>query len=133
MKALHTLSCFALVGLVACSSPGVENGDLSGISRYVGDNDIEDVIVLDNERIAYTRNELAIFQVDLVNQDDEDIRVEYRARWYDPNGILQNDAARSWRPVFIPGGSNTPVTSTAPNMDAVRCEVEVRLHQPAGY
>jgi len=133
MKALPLLGSLALFGLAACSSAGVENGALSGVSRYVGDNDIEDVIELDHERIAYSRNDLAVFQVDLVNTEDEDVRVEYRARWFDQDGIQQADVARSWRPVFIPGGSSTPVNSTAPNMDAVRCEVEIRLHKPSGF
>jgi uncharacterized protein YcfL len=132
MNAQHLL-CLGILGLAACSSPGVRNGDLSGIGRYVGDDDIEDVIELERERIAYSRNDLAVFQVDLVNQDDKDRRVEYRARWFDPDGIEVLDAARSWRPVFVPGRSSTPVRSTAPNMEAVRCEIEVRLHRPSGF
>ena len=131
MKALHKLiPLLTLTGLVACSSNGVHNGDLSGAARPVGDSDIEDVIEFGDERVSYGRAEFAVYQVELINDDSDDVRIEYRARWFDDDGIEVESVVRSWRPVFIPAGSHQPVRSTAPNMQAVRCEVEVRLYDP---
>jgi uncharacterized protein YcfL len=131
MKILHGLiPLAALVGLVACSASGVRNGDLSGAARPVGDPDIEDVVEFENERIAFGRSDLAVYQVEIVNDDDDDLRIEYRARWFDADGIEVDSVVRSWRPLFIPGGSHQPIRSNAPSMEAVRCEIEVRLYEP---
>jgi len=131
MKALLKLiPLVALAGLVACSSAGVRNGDLSGDARLVGDSDIGGIIERQDQRISFGRSDFAIYQVDLVNTDNDDVRVEYRARWFDADGIEVQSVVRSWKVVFIPAGSHQPITSTAPNMEAVRCEVEVRLYQP---
>lgn len=120
----------ALLLCIGCSSAGVENGDLSGATRPVGDSEIEDILIFEDERIAFSRSDLAVYQVDLINDDGKDVRAEYRARWFDDDGIEVPSPVRSWRPLFIPAGSHQPVRSVAPNMEAVRCEVEVRLYQP---
>jgi uncharacterized protein YcfL len=131
MKALLKLiPLVALTGLVACSSNGVQNGDLSGATRTVGDSDINGVIERSDERISFTRSDFAVYQVNLTNDDNDDVRVEYRAFWYDADGIEVQSAVRSWRPLFIAAGSHHSVRSIAPNMEAVRCEIEVRLYQP---
>ncbi len=127
-KPLFFVFSLALFGL-ACSSAGVQNGPLSGTARYVGDDDIDDLVELSTERIRFGRSDVAVYQVELVNRDEDDISVEYRARWYDADGIEVQNVARSWKKVFVPGRSHQPVTSVAPNMEAVRCELEVRLSE----
>lgn len=123
------LTLLLLPAFAACSSAGVENGPLSGSARYTGDDDIEDIIELDTERISFGRSDFAVYQVDLVNGDEDDVQVEYRALWFDADGIQVNSVTRSWKKVFVPGRSHTPVTSIAPNMEAVRCELEVRMSE----
>jgi len=116
-----------LLGTAACSSAGVQNGPLSGSARYVGDDDIEDIIDLSTERISFGRSDFAVYQVELQNQDEDDVRIEYRARWFDAEGIEMESVTRSWKKVYVVGRSHQPVTSVAPNMEAVRCELEVRI------
>lgn len=67
------LTLLLLPAFAACSSGGVENGPLSGSARYTGDDDIEDVIELDEERISFGRSDFAVYQVDLVNRDEDDV------------------------------------------------------------
>ncbi len=126
---LAALCALALAG-AACSSSGVRNGPLSGAAATVGDPEVEDLIELQNERVAFGDNQLAVYQVEIANQSRDAARVEYRARWFDDDGIEIEDVTRSWRPVFVPAGSSYPVRSVARNMKAVRCLVEVRLHNP---
>lgn len=128
-RLLTYLSPLLLLGALACSSAGVENGPLSGTARYVGDDDIDDIIELSTERISFGRSDFAVYQVELLNEDEDNVSVEYRARWFDAEGIEVESVARSWKKVFIAGRSNSPVTSVAPNMEAVRCELEVRLSE----
>lgn len=128
-RLLNQLAPILLLGAFACSSAGVQNGPLSGTARYVGDDDIDDIIELSTERISFGRSDFAIYQVELLNEDEDDVSVEYRARWFDSEGIEVESVARSWKKVFIAGRSHSPVTSVAPNMEAVRCELEVRLSE----
>lgn len=131
MKALLKLiPLLALTGLVACSANGVENGDLSGATRPVGQGDVEDIIEFGDERISFSRSDMAVYQVDLINRDNENVRVQYRARWYDADGIEVRSVASSWSNVYVYAGSHRSVKSVAPNMEAVRCEMEVSLYDP---
>ncbi len=127
----------ALLGLAltsaACSSSGVHNGPLSGEAVTVGEDEVSDLVLLDNERVAFGDNDLAIYQVEIVNRTRGSLRLEYRARWFDDDGIEVDDATRSWRPIFVSGSSSFPVRSVARNMRAVRCIVEVRSHSPSTY
>jgi uncharacterized protein YcfL len=116
----------------ACSSPGVRNGPLSGQAVTIGSDEISDTVELDNERIAFGENDLAVYQVEIVNLTRGPLRLEYRARWYDDDGIEIDDATRSWRPIFVSGDSSFPVRSVARNMRAVRCVIEVRSHDSEG-
>lgn len=129
---IAALAALALAG-AACSSSGVRNGPLSGAAATVGDADVDDLVELDNERVAFGENELAVYQVEIVNRSRDAVRVEYRARWFDDDGIEVEDVTRAWRPVFVPAGSSYPVRSVARNMKAVRCLVEVRMHDPDTY
>jgi len=128
MTRLPFLLCLVLAPLCGCSSSGVEFGDLSGNTRTIGDAD--EGIELEQERISYGDNDLAIYQVTLRNALSTRHTFEYRARWFDADGMEVADATRSWRPLVLDGGSFTPVRSVAPNMKALRCEIEVREHRP---
>ena len=61
MTRLPFLLCLVLAPLCGCSSPGVEFGDLSGNTRTIGDAD--EGIELEQERISYGDNDLAISTV----------------------------------------------------------------------
>ena len=128
MKQFSALFLIALAALGGCSSPGVENGELSGSTHAVGaaDNGIE----LEQEHIRFGDNDLAIYQVTLRSTHSNRHSFEYRARWFDTEGMEIDDATRSWRPLVLDGGSSSPIRSVAPNMKALRCEIEVREHQP---
>ncbi len=127
----------ALCGLAlagaACSSAGVRNGPLSGAATTVGDPEVDSLVELANERVAFGENELAVYQVEIVNRTRDSVRVEYRARWFDDDGIEIDDATRGWRPVFVSAGSSHPVRTVARNMQAVRCLIEIRKHDPSTY
>ena len=128
MNRFHFLFCLALAPLCGCSSTGVEFGDLSGNTRTIGDAD--DGIELEQERIRYGDNDLAIYQVTLRNTLSTRHTFEYRASWYNAEGMEIDNATRSWRPLVLDGGSFTPVRSVAPNIKAVHCDIEVREHRP---
>jgi len=119
----------AAAAFAACSSAGVRNGPLSGRAVTIGADEISDEVELDNERIAFGDNDLAVYQVEIVNRTRGALRLEYRARWFDDDGIEIEDATRSWRPIFVSGDSSFPVRSVARNMRAVRCMIEVRSHE----
>lgn len=123
---MRVLPLLCALLLAACSSAGVENGALSGMTRYAGDSSIDSMVALENERIDYAPSELAIYQVELLNKRESPVRCEYRARWFDQNGVQVSDAASTWVPIHLPGRSMHPVRVTARSVDAVRCLVEVR-------
>ena len=100
------------------------------MAATVGDPEVDDLVELENERVAFGDNDLAVYQVEIMNSSRDSVRLEYRARWFDDDGIEIDDVTRSWRPVFVPGGSSYPVRAVARNMKAVRCVVEIRLHDP---
>ncbi len=130
---LALLLAGALVAsLAACSSSGVSNGVLSGQTQAVGGG-ISDLIELENERVTFGKNELPVYQVEVVNDADRDLRLEYRSRWYDADGIEVRDVTRAWQPLFLPEDSSAPIRSVAPSLDAVRAVIEVRLHDPDTY
>lgn len=126
------LCACALAG-ASCGAPGIKNGPLSGYATTVGDSEINDLIELGRERVSFGENDLAVYQVEIFNNSREAVRVEYRARWFDDDGIEIEDAAQTWRPVFVSAGSSHPVRSVARNMKAVRCVVEIRTHDPATF
>ena len=126
------LCALALAG-GACSSSGVHNGPLSGAATTVGDPAVNDLIELGRERVTFGENDLAVYQFEIFNRGRESVRVEYRARWFDDDGIEIEDASRTWSPVFVSAGSSHPVRSVARSMKAVRCVVEVRMHDPATF
>lgn len=132
MKRTTTLSAALLAAALAaaCSSSGVRNGPLSGEAVTIGQDEIGDQVELANERVAFGENDLAVYQVEIVNLTRGALRLEYRARWFDDDGIEIDDVTRSWRPIFVSGSSSFPVHSVARNMRAVRCVVEVRSHDP---
>lgn len=117
----------------SCSSSGVRNGPLSGQAVTVGQDEVGDLVDLDNERVAFGDNDLAVYQVEVVNRTRGALRLEYRARWFDDDGIEIDDATQTWKPIFVSGSSSFPVRSVARNMRAVRCTVEVRSHNPSTY
>lgn len=129
MRPLPT--ALALLALsTACASGEVRNGPLAGSVAFVGPGDVADVLEAENQWVDFGRGDLPVYQVELVNTEDEDLKVEVRARWFDDNGIELESATRAWRLLFIPAGSSTPASDAAPNARAVRCRMEVRLHQP---
>ena len=127
---LFATLCVAAI-TASCSSPGVHNGALSGEAVTVGQDEINDLVELDNERVAFGDNDLAVYPVEVVNRTRGALRLEYRARWFDDDGIEIDDATRTWKPIFVSGSSSFPVRSVARNMRAVRCVVEVRSHNPS--
>lgn len=136
MKQLSTplLAAMCAAALAAaCSSSGVRNGPLSGESVTVGEDEVSDLVELENERVAFGDNDLAVYQVEVVNRTRGALRLEYRARWFDDDGIEIDDATRSWKPIFVSGSSSFPVRAVARNMKAVRCVIEVRSHDPSTY
>lgn len=130
---MRLLPLLAAVLLCAgCSSNTVQNGPLSGTWRFVGDDEIEDLLEVQDASIATSLSDLPQFQVDLVNIDDEDVVCQWRARWYDARGMEITTPARSWQVLFIPAGSHQPVRSVGPSVQAMRCEIEIRLNQAVG-
>ncbi len=118
--------------LGACSSNEVTSGPLSGTSRFIGDSDIEDMVEMENGRIEFSESDLPVYQVDLINNEEEDVQAEFMSHWYDDRGVEVNDPTRGWRPIFLPGGGRHPIRVFAPSLEAVRCEVEVRLPHTLG-
>jgi uncharacterized protein YcfL len=130
---LAAAMCALALAAASCSEPGIKNGPLSGFATKVGDSEINDLVELGRERVSFGENDLAVYQVEIFNRSRDAVRVEYRARWFDDDGIEIDDAAQTWRPVFVSAGSSHPVRSVARNMKAVRCVVEIRTHDPATF
>lgn len=116
--------------LSACGSTRVSEGGLAGDSALVGDQKIESLVSLERPRVGYGENELAVYQVDLVNECSDNLSLEVKAFWYDKNGILVDDATRAWVPVHLPADGRATIRRDAPRMTAVECRIEVRLPQP---
>ena len=124
MKPLLTLLCF----FFSCSSVGIEDGPLSGLTHSTGD--AEHVVELGQERVRFNDLGLAAYQVILRNTTAKKLVLEYRARWFDQDGIELTDVTRSWKPLILDGQASRPVHSLSPNAKGVHCELKVRLHQP---
>jgi uncharacterized protein YcfL len=118
-------ACFlaAALPLAACSSVDADYGPLSGTARALGEVDGVD---LSEGMIRFDDSDLAVYQITARNTDDEEKWIEYRARWFDDQGIEVDDATRTWLSVNIQPGSYVPLKAVAPTMKAVRCEIEIR-------
>ncbi len=116
----------------ACSSNVIQNGPLTGMYRFVGDDEIEDLLEVQNAAISTSISDMPVFQVDLVNVDDDAVVCQWRARWFNAQGMEISSPARSWQVLFIPAGSHQPVRSVGPSVQAMRCEIEIRLQQAVG-
>ena len=125
MIRLLLLAAALLAG--ACNSVDAEHGPLTGTASHVGDDEIEDVLELENGRVAFTYTDLAVYQIDLVSDSDEDVHAEVRGSWYDDAGMRVPDVTQHWKPVVVPPGTRYPLRLVAPSFNAVRCEVEVRI------
>ncbi len=124
MKPFLALLCL----FFSCSSAGVEDGPLSGLTHSIGN--AEDIVELSQERVRFNDLGLAFYQVTLENTSSKRLVLEYRARWFDHDGMELTDATRSWKPLTLDGHATCPVSSLAPNAKGVHCELNVRLHQP---
>ncbi|TAH39719.1 MAG: DUF1425 domain-containing protein [Planctomycetota bacterium] len=124
------LAALLLAALAACSSSGVQNGPLAGNVIFVGTTGLSGKVEAEHEWVDFGAGDLPVYQVELINTEDEDLKLEVRARWYDDNGIEIDSPTRVWRLVFVPAGSSVPATDVAPSIYAVRCRMEVRMHQP---
>lgn len=116
--------------VAACGSNEASYGPLTGTARFVGDDAVDGILELEDAQVRFTETDLAVYQVELVNYDEDQVIVEVRPNWFDEGGVRINDVTRHWEIVRVEGRSRTPYTSVAPSVKAVRCETEIRLHQP---
>lgn len=131
MKPILSFLALALVPLAACSTTsGVQNGPLAGSVSFVGTTSLSHKIDANHESVEMGAAGLAVYQVELVNTDNEDLKLDVRARWFDDNDLEIDSPVRAWKVVFLPAGSSVPASDVAPNDRAVRCRMEVRMHQP---
>lgn len=122
-RILTTLLLAAIVPLASCSSVEVENGPLSGNARIVGSiSGVE----MDDAVVRFDDSDLAVYQVMLINKNDDQTWIEYRAHWFDEGGIEVHNATRTWKRVLMQGGARQAVRSIAPSMKAVECFMEFR-------
>jgi uncharacterized protein YcfL len=118
-------ACFlaASLPLAACSSVDADYGPLSGTASLQGEvDDIE----MSEGMIRFDDSGLAVYQMTATNTDSDEKWIEYRARWFDDQGIEVDDATRLWIRVNIQPGSDVALKSIAPNMKAVDCKIKIR-------
>ncbi|MBT3340016.1 MAG: DUF1425 domain-containing protein [Planctomycetes bacterium] len=130
MKTLQLTALALVLALGACSSYEAENGSLFGTTTWAG-ADIDDLINRENGRVFFDKDDLAVYQVELTTSQ-EDLTVEWRARWFDDQGMEIKDVTRAWRIIHMNPYAATPVRSIAPSMSGVSCRVEVRKHKSLG-
>lgn len=130
MRTVLAVSLLALGAACAGAPGGVQNGPLAGNVLFVGPTNLSRVIEANHEWVELDDTGLAVYQVELINTDNQDLKVDVRARWYDDDGLEIDSPVRAWRVLFIPAGSSMPARDVAPNAQAVRCRMEVRQHQP---
>ena len=130
MKIIRLTALTLLVALGACSSYEAENGALFGTTTWAG-ADIDDLITRENGRVFFDDEDLAVYQVELTTKQ-EDLTVEWRARWFDDQGMEIKDVTRAWRIVHMNAYAPTPVRSIAPSMAGVTCRIEVRKRKTLG-
>ncbi len=122
-RILTTLILAAIVPLASCSSVEVENGPLSGDARIVGSiSGVE----METAVIRFDDSDLAVYQVMLNNENDDQTWVEYRAHWFDEGGIEVKNPTRVWKRVLMQAGARQAFRSIAPSMKAVECFMEFR-------
>ena len=112
-----------LASLGACSSTQADYGPLSGDARVVGK---VSKVELKDGRVRFDDSGLAVYQVILVNKDDDARWIEWRAQWYDLEGFQINDPARAWLRVNMQPESQVPLKSIAPSALASDCIIEIR-------
>ncbi|MBC8403696.1 MAG: DUF1425 domain-containing protein [Planctomycetes bacterium] len=126
MNRILTLLLLAALPLAACSTVDAENGPLSGTARQLGS---VDNIEMTDGVIRFDDSDLAVYQVTLINQDNDQAWVEYHAWWFDEGGIEIRNPSAAWIRMNIQPGSHRAVRSVAPSMKAVRCEIQIREPQ----
>lgn len=112
-----------LVPAGACSTVDADYGPLSGTTRELGSLSGVD---LRDPRVRYDDSGMAVYQITVVNEDDEQRWVEWRARWFDEQGFEVRDPSQAWRRVSIEPNSYQPLRSIGPAPQAMRCEIEIR-------
>jgi uncharacterized protein YcfL len=122
-RLLSVLLLSTALPLAACASTEADYGPLSGNAASVGN--VDDVELRD-AIIRYDNSGLAVYQVTLVNEDDEERWIEWRSRWFDLEGFEINDPSRTWQRVNMQPNGYQPLRSIAPSALATRCEVQVR-------
>jgi uncharacterized protein YcfL len=126
MNRLLPLLLLAALPLAACSTVDAENGPLSGTARQLGS---VDNIEMTNGVIRFDDSDLAVYQVTLINEDNDPKWVEYHAWWSDESGIEIRNPSGAWIRLNIQPGSHRAVQSVAPSMKAVHCEIQIREPQ----
>ncbi len=109
--------------LASCSSAKAEYEDLSGNAYALGgvdDVELRDAIV------RFDDSGLAVYQVRLINEDDDTRWIEWRSRWFDDQGFEVKDQADAWRRIKLFPNGEEPLRSLAPSPAATRCEVQIR-------
>lgn len=56
-----------------------------------------------------------LIQLDLVNDSDETVEFDYKARWFDPDGIAVSNPTETWRWAKIRGRERVSLKLVAPN------------------
>ncbi|HET6202019.1 MAG TPA: YcfL family protein [Planctomycetota bacterium] len=66
-------------------------------------------------------------QFELRNRTLREQRFDVRFEWADAAGMNVDSPSTHWTPIVLGGNEKRPVAGTAPQLDAVRCTLKVRL------
>ena len=145
MKIIKILSALALAATstIGCTFTRVCNSD--GGMDIMRDEDGSQEIRIDDvcfrdwlavEVTALRRNALGILTAavhirnTLTDKDDyyrmDKFKVQYKATWFDANGMAVLPDLSLWIPIDLGGGDSVPINLAAPTKEASRCVLRIK-------
>jgi uncharacterized protein YcfL len=122
------LALFAVLlsgcGTTAANTVEVAQGGGQTINEVNGK--LADMVVIQGAKLSYL-GEIAEMVATLESQEDESVRIEWRTKWYDKDGIEVQSAKDGWTPDFIHARETKQIKDMAPEPGVVKARFLVRL------
>lgn len=121
MKSMVFACSLALTGLIvqAQTPPAVSAGIAS---KLMVRGDLQGLQAVDLR--SQRRNDVLVVQAEIINTETRDLRLYYRFRWLDANGMQVGDG-EVWKPLVFLGKQNQYLKGTAYGPQATDFRIEM--------